>query len=52
MFQGCQPTFVRELAQKAKLLLIPKNTTMLLFGTQMFDTVEFQLASESKYNYA
>lgn len=36
MFKGADKAFVRELAQKAKLFLLPKNAAMLLFGVQMY----------------
>lgn len=36
LFQGADPALVRDLAQKSKLLLLPRNAVILLFGVQMF----------------
>lgn len=36
LFKGAEPAFVRELAQKAKLFLLPINAAILLFGVQMY----------------
>lgn len=34
--KGAEPGLVRELAQRTKILLLPKGATMLLFGIQMY----------------
>lgn len=36
IFKGSNPALVREIAQRAKILLIPERGTLLLFGIQVY----------------